>query len=146
MTRRILFVDDEPNVLQALERQLRKQFEVLTAEGPVLGLEALKKEGPFAVIVSDLRMPVMDGIRFLAMAKEALPDSVRIILSGQGDFAAAIDAVNEGSIFRFLTKPCPTDHLIKALAAGLEQYRLVHAERELLEELSAEALRCSAKS
>jgi ActR/RegA family two-component response regulator len=134
VTRRILFVDDEPNVLQALERQLRKQFEVFTAEGPVPGLEALKKEGPFAVIVSDLRMPVMDGIRFLAKAKEAFPDSVRVILSGQGDFAAAIDAVNEGSIFRFLTKPCATDHLAKALAAALEQYRLVHAERELLEQ------------
>lgn len=134
MTKRILFVDDEPNVLQALERQLRKQFEVFTAEGPVAGLDALKKDGPFAVIVSDLRMPGMDGIRFLAMAKEAFPDSVRIILSGQGDFAAAIDAVNEGSIFRFLTKPCASDHLVKALTAALEQYRLVHAERELLEQ------------
>ena len=133
MTSRILCVDDEPNVLQALERQLRKQFEIVTAEGSVQGLEALEKSGPFAVILSDLRMPVMNGIQFLAIAKERFPESVRMILSGQADFAATIAAVNEGSIFRFLTKPCENDHLVKALTAALEQYRLVQAERELLE-------------
>ncbi len=133
MTSRILCVDDEPNVLQALERQLRKQFEIVTASGPIEGLEALEKSGPFAVILSDLRMPVMNGIQFLATAKERFPESVRMILSGQADFAATIEAVNEGSIFRFLTKPCENDHLVKALTAALEQYRLVQAERELLE-------------
>ena len=133
MTSRILCVDDEPNVLQALERQLRKQFEIVTAPGPVQGLELLEKSGPFAVILSDLRMPVMNGIQFLATAKERFPESVRMILSGQADFAATIEAVNEGSIFRFLTKPCENDHLVKALTAALEQYRLVQAERELLE-------------
>jgi ActR/RegA family two-component response regulator len=133
VTRRILFVDDEPNVLDALERQLRKQFEVTTAEGPLQGLHAIEKDGPFAVVVSDLRMPVMDGIQFLAKTKEARPDCIRIVLSGQGDFATVIGAVNEGSIFRFLTKPCATDQLAKTLLAALEQYRLVQAERELLE-------------
>ena len=133
MTSRILCVDDEPNVLQALERQLRKQFEIVTAEGPMQGLESLEKSGPFAVILSDLRMPVMNGIQFLATAKERFPESVRMILSGQADFASTIEAVNEGSIFRFLTKPCESDHLAKALTAALEQYRLVQAERELLE-------------
>ena len=133
MTSRILCVDDEPNVLQALERQLRKQFEIVTAGGPVQGLELLEKSGPFAVILSDLRMPVMNGIQFLSTAKERFPESVRMILSGQADFGATIEAVNEGSIFRFLTKPCENDHLVKALTAALEQYRLVQAERELLE-------------
>lgn len=133
MTKRILFVDDEPHVLDALERQLRKQFEVSTAAGPVQGLQAIEKDGPFAVVVSDLRMPVMDGIQFLAKTKQASPDSIRIVLSGQGDFATVIDAVNEGSIFRFLTKPCATDQLAKTLLSALEQYRLVQAERELLE-------------
>jgi response regulator RpfG family c-di-GMP phosphodiesterase len=133
VTSRILCVDDEPNILQALERQLRKQFEIVTAPGPVQGLEAIEKSGPFAVILSDLRMPVMNGIRFLAVAKERSPESVRMILSGQADFAATIEAVNEGSIFRFLTKPCENDHLVKALTAALEQYRLIQAERELLE-------------
>ena len=133
VTRRILFVDDEPHVLDALERQLRKQFEVTIAEGPLQGLQVIEKDGPFAVIVSDLRMPVMDGIQFLAKTKEACPDSIRIVLSGQGDFATVIDAVNEGSIFRFLTKPCATVQLAKTLLAALEQYRLVQAERDLLE-------------
>lgn len=133
MTKRILFVDDEKNILEALERQLRKQFEVATAEGPLAGLDAIDKNGPFAAIVSDLRMPVMNGIQFLAKAKERSPDSIRMVLSGQGDFAAVINAVNEGSIFRFLTKPCATDPLARALQAALEQYRLVQAERELLE-------------
>jgi response regulator RpfG family c-di-GMP phosphodiesterase len=133
MTSRILCVDDEPNVLQALERQLRKQFEIVTAPGPVQGLEALERSGPFAVILSDLRMPVMNGIQFLATVKERSPESVRMMLSGQADFAATIEAVNEGSIFRFLTKPCENEHLVKALTAALEQYRLVQAERELLE-------------
>jgi CheY-like chemotaxis protein len=133
VTSRILCVDDEPNVLQALERQLRKQFEIVTAPGPIEGLEALEKSGPFAVILSDLRMPLMNGIQFLASAKERFPESVRMILSGQADFAATIEAVNEGSIFRFLTKPCENDQLVKALTAAVEQYRLVQAERELLE-------------
>ena len=133
MTRRILCVDDEPNVLQALDRQLRKQFEIVTAVGTTQGLEALEKSGPFAVILSDLRMPVMNGVQFLATAKERFPETVRMILSGQADFAATIEAVNEGSIFRFLTKPCENDHLVKALTGALEQYRLVQAERELLE-------------
>ncbi len=133
MTRKILFVDDEPNVLEALERQLRKHFEIVTAEGPARGLQTIEKDGPFAVVVSDLRMPVMDGIQFLAKTKETSPDSIRIVLSGQGDFATVINAVNEGSIFRFLTKPCATEQLIKTLLAAEEQYRLVQAERELLE-------------
>ncbi len=133
MTSRILCVDDEPNVLQAVERQLRKQFEIVTAPGPLQGLETLEKSGPFAVILSDLRMPVMNGIQFLATAKERFPESIRMILSGQADFEATIEAVNEGSIFRFLTKPCENDHLVKALSAALEQYRLVQVERELLE-------------
>src|SRR5579872_4882938 len=134
MTKRILCVDDEPNVLQALERQLRKQFEIVTAQGPVQGLETLETQGPFAVILSDLRMPVMNGIQFLAAAKQRFPESVRMILSGQADLAAAIEAENEGSIFRFLTKPCETDHLVTALTAAIEQYRLVQTERELLEQ------------
>lgn len=119
MTRKILFVDDEPHVLDAMERQLRKQFEISTAQGPLQGLNAINKDGPFAVVVSDLRMPVMDGIQFLAKTKEICADSVRVVLSGQGDFATVIEAVNEGSIFRFLTKPCGTDLLTKTLVAAL---------------------------
>lgn len=134
MTEKILFVDDDPNVLASFQRQLRKQFVFETALGPREGLEAVAREsGGYAVIVSDLRMPEMDGIQFLSRVREITPDSVRMMLTGNADLHAAIEAVNEGNIFRFLTKPCPMDILGKALISGLKQHRLITAERELLE-------------
>lgn len=132
MTERILFVDDEPNILDTFRRNLRRAFDVATAEGPEQGLQALENAGPFAVVVSDLRMPVMDGITFLEHVRERAPDTVRIILSGHGDFATAVAAVNRGAVFRFLTKPCPPEELVTVLRDGLRQHRLVVAERELL--------------
>jgi len=134
MLKRILCVDDEPNVLQAFERQFRKRFEIQTAQGPELGLQAISGNGPFAVVVSDLRMPGMDGIQFLARARELSPDTVRVMLTGQADLSAAVAAVNQGHIFQFLSKPCPSDVLARVLESALEQYRLVTAERELLEQ------------
>jgi len=133
VTRRILFVDDEPRILQALERHLRERFEMLTAPGPEQGLDLISREGPFAVVVSDYRMPGMDGIHFLAEVKQTSPDTIRLMLTGQADLTTAIAAVNEGSIFRFLTKPCPPQILSAALDAALEQHRLITSERELLE-------------
>jgi response regulator RpfG family c-di-GMP phosphodiesterase len=134
MTEKILFVDDDPNVLASFQRQLRKEFAVETALGPREGFEAIKRQsGGYAVIVSDLRMPEMDGIQFLSRVRDITPDTVRMMLTGNADLHAAIEAVNEGNIFRFLTKPCPMDILGKALVAGLKQHRLITAERELLE-------------
>lgn len=133
MINRILCVDDEPNVLQAFERQLRRQFDLYTAIGPELGLQTIAESGPFAVVVSDLRMPEMDGIEFLTRVRRASPDTVRIMLTANADLVAAMAAVNEGRIFQFLTKPCPADMLGRSLESALEQYRLITAERELLE-------------
>ncbi len=133
MTEKILCVDDEPNVLNAYQRALRKEFQIETALGGALGLAAIEAQGPYAVIVTDMRMPGMDGIQFLAKVKEKAPDTIRIMLTGNADQQTAIEAVNEGNIFRFLTKPCPPEVLAKALKAGLQQYRLVVAEKELLE-------------
>jgi len=133
MPKRILCVDDETNVLQAFERQLRKQFDLKTALGPELGLQALADNGPFAVVVSDLRMPGMNGIEFLTRVRQKAPDTVRVMLTGDADLGATIKAVNEGQIFQFLTKPCPADMLARTLESGLEQHRLITAERELLE-------------
>ena len=79
MSVKILFVDDDPNILSSFERQFRKLFTVHTAPGGKEGLEIVSEHGPFAVIVSDLRMPVMDGIEFLSRVREAAPDSVRIM-------------------------------------------------------------------
>jgi response regulator RpfG family c-di-GMP phosphodiesterase len=134
MSEKILFVDDEQNVLDAYQRTLRKDFHIETALSGAEGLEALASRGPYAVIVSDMRMPVMDGVEFLARARQQASESVRIMLTGNADQQTAIDAVNEGSIFRFLTKPCAPETLAKVITAGLEQHRLVVAERELLEQ------------
>ncbi len=90
--------------------------------------------GPYAVVVSDMRMPEMDGVQLLAEIKLRSPDTIRIMLTGNADIQTAVDAVNEGNIFRFLTKPCSKELLAKTLTAALVQYRLVNAEKELLEQ------------
>ncbi len=130
---KVLFVDDEENILSAFQREFRKEFEIETAKDPEDGLRTVAARGPFAVIVSDFRMPKADGNRFLAAVKKIAPDSVRVMLTGYADVSMAIQAVNEGSVFRFLTKPCPSDTLGKVLTAAAQQYRLLTAERDLLE-------------
>ena len=133
MTEKILFVDDEPNILAGLRRQLRGIFEIGTANNGQEALDLIARSEPFAVIVSDFRMPGLDGIQFLSHAKAISPDSVRILLTGHADLGTAVEAVNNGAIFRFLTKPCPPTTLTEALQAGVDQFRLVTAERDLLE-------------
>ncbi|MBZ5592152.1 MAG: response regulator [Acidobacteriia bacterium] len=133
MDEKILCVDDDLNILLALQRQLRKQFHVEGAMGAEKALAAIERDGPFAVIVSDLQMPGMNGLELLGKAREFSPDTVRVMLTGQADLHTAIAAVNQNSIYRFLTKPCSAEELAATLEAALEQYRLVTAERNLLE-------------
>jgi FixJ family two-component response regulator len=130
---KVLFVDDEPAVLQGYVRLLRNEFKIDTTVTGKGALIALETTGPYAAVVSDMRMPEMTGVDVLRKVKELSPDTVRIMLSGHADLEAAIAAVNEGSIFRFLTKPCDKETLGKTLSAALMQYRLVRAERDLLE-------------
>ncbi len=132
MTAKILCVDDEPNVLRALVRTLSEEFEVDTAEGGESAL-AMIATTSYSVIVSDMRMPNMNGATLLANVRERQPLAVRVLLTGQTDMAAAIAAVNDGAIFRLLTKPCPPATIVKALHAAAEQHRLLSAERELLD-------------
>lgn len=132
MRETILIVDDDPNLLASCERNLRRQFQIETAEGGQAGLEKIAARGPYSVVISDMQMPGMNGIQFLSAVKERAPDTVRIMLTGNADVEVAMGVVNEGNIFRFLTKPCPPDVLAKALNDGLAQYRLVIAEKELL--------------
>ena len=77
-------------------------------------------------------MPGMNGIEFLARVREAAPDTVRMMLTGFAEMQAVIEAINQGNIFRFLTKPCTTDIMVKALNDGINQYQLIRAEQELL--------------
>ncbi len=130
---RVLFVDDEENLLNAIRRQFRKEFNLQTATSGKEALSVIKSEGPFAVVVSDLRMPEMDGIQFLTAVRDKAPDTVRMMLTGNADVTAAMQAVNEGNIFRFMAKPCPTETLRAAVQSGIEQFRLLNAEKELLE-------------
>lgn len=134
MNNKILCVDDEPNVLQGYKRTLRKDYDIHIAEGGEEGLATIASEGPFAMVVSDMRMPIMDGIQFLRRVKHVAPETVKVMLTGNADQQTAMDAVNEGSIFRFLTKPCSPENLARTLDAGLEQYRLITAEKQLLEQ------------
>lgn len=130
---RILFVDDELNLLEGMRRQLRNQFNLETSSSGAEALQVMTAAGPYAVAVADMRMPGMNGIQFLRKAKEVAPQTVRIMLTGNADQQTAVDAVNEGSIFRFLSKPCSLEVLTQALHAGIDQYRLIIAEKELLE-------------
>jgi len=131
---RLLFVDDEPAVVEALAANLRRTFDIVTATSGAEGLERLEAESDFAVVMSDMRMPKMDGATFLAHARETAPNTVRILLTGHSDLDATIKAVNHGQIFRFLTKPCPRDTLRAAIETAVAQHRLITGERVLLEQ------------
>ena len=132
MSTKILCVDDDANILAGFQRTLRKQFSLDIALGPEEGLAAIKSQGPYAVVVADMQMPGMNGIQFLMKTQEQAPDTVRVMLTGNADQKTAMDAVNQGHVFRFLTKPCSPEELALVLKTGLEQYRLITAERELL--------------
>lgn len=130
---KILFVDDEQDILSSFKRQFRKKANISTAISGQEALDLMASEGEFAVIVSDMRMPQMDGAEFLEKAKKLSPNSVRILLTGQTDLNAAISAVNKGQIFRFLSKPCPQDLLQDTLKNAIRQYRLINTEKDLLQ-------------
>jgi len=134
MSNKILFVDDEPNVLQSIRRSLRKEFDLDTAEGGEEALRMLSANGSYAIIVSDMRMPGMNGVELLSQAKIESPDTVRMMLTGNADQQTAVDAVNHGDIFRFLNKPCQPEELANAIRSGLRQHELITAEKELLED------------
>jgi len=130
----VLCVDDETRVVEGLKLHLRRDYEVHTALGGEEGLQKLKELGGVAVVISDMRMPGMDGATFLKRVMHSHPDATRILLTGEAARDAAVRAVNEGQIYRFLTKPCPPDQLKAAVDAAVIQHKLVNAERLLLQE------------
>lgn len=133
---RLLIVDDEPFVLSALTRLLRRDgYEVVTADGPARGIELLEGQA-VGVIVSDYRMPEMDGVEFLRRAREVVPDAIRIILSGYAETHAILSAVNDGGIHKYLTKPWNDEQLRLEIKSGFDLYHLAVTNRELQETLS----------
>ncbi len=130
---RVLLVDDDPSVLAGLRRQLRTEFDILTATSAASGLELVVSDGPFDVVVSDMRMPVMDGAAFLSRVRSIARDTTRVLLTGQADVDTAIAAVNEGQVFRFLSKPCPAPDVRQCLREAAEQHDRSRAEQELID-------------
>jgi CheY-like chemotaxis protein len=130
---KVLFVDDEPAVIAGLKLTQGKHYDVRLAKSGAEALGLLERYPDMAVVVSDMRMPEMDGATFLAKVREQAPDAVRLLLTGHADMEAAARAVNEGRIFRFLTKPCDANDMGLALAAAVQMHELVMAEKVLLQ-------------
>lgn len=130
---RILCVDDEPHMLEGMARHLRRHFDVTLATGGEEGLDLIERAGPFAVVLSDQRMPVMDGVSFLSRVRETAPDTVRILLTGYADSTAAMAAVNRGAVFRFLSKPIETAELHHTLNEAVAHHQVTTSERVLLQ-------------
>lgn len=129
----VLCVDDEPLVLEGLELHLHRSYAVLSATSGIKALGLLGQHPDTAVIISDMRMPLLDGAAFLARARQLAPDAVRIVLTGHADVQAAMAAVNKGHVFRFLSKPCPPPELIATVEAAVAHHELITSERVLLE-------------
>jgi response regulator RpfG family c-di-GMP phosphodiesterase len=132
MDYKILFVDDDELLLSSISRNLSEIFPIVTMDSGQHALDFLKKEY-CPIVISDMRMPGMDGVEFLSAVRKMNPDSVRVMLTGNADLGTAVSAVNEGQIFRFLLKPCPIDVMQVTLESCVRQYELVTAEKELLE-------------
>ncbi|HHJ51861.1 MAG TPA: sigma-54-dependent Fis family transcriptional regulator [Caldithrix abyssi] len=130
----LLIVDDQIEILNALQRLFRKDFRVLVAES---GKQALKllSENEVAVILCDQRMPEMDGVTFLSLAKEQQPDAVRLMITGYADIEATIDAVNKAGIHQYISKPFEPDDLKQIVRNAAEKYLLIKKNRQLQEEL-----------
>jgi CheY-like chemotaxis protein len=130
----VLCVDDEPRVTEGLALLLRRNYRAVTAAGGLEALEKLKEIGAPAVIMSDMRMPGMDGANFLKTVRRLYPETTRILLTGEPGRDAAVSAINEGQIFRFLTKPCAPEKVLAAIEAGVAHHRLLTAEKTLLQD------------
>lgn len=129
---RILFVDDEQNVLTGYRRLLRGRYAIETSASPEEALQMIERNGPYAVIVADMMMPNMDGAELLARCKALAPDTVRVMVTGNVDQHTAVEAVNRGEVFRFLNKPCERELLTEALDNALRFHRRSVEERARL--------------
>ncbi|WP_085066691.1 EAL domain-containing response regulator [Catenuloplanes japonicus] len=132
MKPRVLLVDDDAKILSGLRRQLHSRYEVTVADGGERGLATITEQGPFAVVISDMRMPGMDGATFLSRVRTSAPLTTRVLLTGQTEPSAAIRAINDGQIFRFLNKPCPPEVLDRCLQEAVVRYQAARDEESAL--------------
>ena len=131
MNRKILCVDDEESILRGFSLHLSRVFELVTASNGAEGLKTFEEEGPFAVVVSDMRMPGMDGASMLSKIKELDSRVIAILLTGHADFEfGGAAALGSGKLFRILNKPCSPDKLKNAIEEGISQYNSEGGETE----------------
>ncbi len=133
---KILCLDDEPEILNSLKRVFRKEFDVHTFEKGADALVALS-EHVFPVVISDMKMPEMDGVEFLSKAKDIQPDSSRILLTGYSELDSIAGAVNNGEIFAFISKPWDNNEIKLLVENALAKYQLLQNNRKLSEELDS---------
>ena len=133
----ILCVDDEPNVLKALQRLfMDEDYEILSANSGAEGLTILEQNPAVRLVISDYRMPGMNGVDFLKDVCDRRPETVRIVLSGYADTAAVVSAINEGQIYKFIPKPWDDDELLVNIRNALEKYDLERKNARLVAELA----------
>ncbi len=130
----ILLVDDEPEILFSLRGLLRREFDLHTAQSGAEALEILHQQ-PIHVIMTDQRMPEMSGVELLRRARGEMPEAIRIVFTGYADIKSVIDAINQGQIYRYLTKPWDPDELCAMLHEACAQYDLIAERRRLLLDL-----------
>lgn len=141
MTIKIQLVDDEPSILKSLQRLLKPfGWDIHAFDNPTEALEALL-EHDYAVIVSDYKMPTMDGVTYLRFAKQRQPDAMRMILSAHGDRHSMIQAINQAEIYRFLSKPWEDYEIEAALRAAIDLSQLKAENRRLLQEVHVQQQR-----
>jgi CheY-like chemotaxis protein len=133
VNQKILFVDDEPELLDCYRRMLRRDFDVTTAVTGEEGLASVRDRGPFAIVVSDMQMHGMDGVQFLKRVRQLAPRTMRLLLTGRVDLNGAVQAVNEGAIFRLLLKPCEKSVLTEAISTAMACYHQQREERLRIE-------------
>lgn len=129
---RILIIDDDERLLQALRRLHGKRYDITTCAEAVRAIQVVQREGPFAAVVCDYQMPVLNGAMCLAKIQDAQPEVVRVLLTGNHDLDTAVDAINRGAIFRFLQKPCDAESFRRCVDDAVRQHELLAAERDLL--------------
>lgn len=119
---KILLVDDDPYVLASLSRQFHNDYAVFTAQSGLQALQEMKKDGPFSLMITDYHMPSMSGIELVIQMHKVEPDTINVLLTGNADVEMAVNAINEGHLFRFLLKPCPKETILQTVEAGIKQY------------------------
>lgn len=137
----LLIVDDEEEILRSLRGLLRMEFEVHTATSGREALEILEQQ-PIHVVLSDQRMPEMAGVELLSEARGERPRAIRVMFTGYADVKAVIEAINQGQIFRYVTKPWDPDELVAVLRQACEEYDRQAAQRRLFADLQAYQMRC----